>query len=325
MSEFFSFLISGIVLGSIYAVSASGLVVTYNTTGIFNFAHGALGMFLAFLFWQLWQGWSWNVILSLFVVLFVAAPILGALLEFAVMRPLYGAPTSVTVAVTIGLLLFTYGVATTIWNPSNTYILPPFFAQDSVAIGSINVSAEQLITVGLAIIVAIFFRLFFKRTRTGIAMRGIVDDPDLARLAGASSRRIASLAWMIGVALAGIAGILDAPGTTMSALVLTELVIVGYAAAVVGRLRSLPLTFLGAMVLGIANAMAIGYVSQSILTYVTAALPMALLLIVLLIMPEARLSIGRVARVRPPGCRACGGLSSARRPSSWPPSSARMC
>ncbi len=59
MSLFISLVIAGIVTGSIYAVSASGLVVTYNTTGIFNFAHGAVGMVLAYLFWQLWQGWHW--------------------------------------------------------------------------------------------------------------------------------------------------------------------------------------------------------------------------------------------------------------------------
>ena len=67
MSEFISLVIAGIVTGSIYAVSASGLVVTYNTTGIFNFAHGALGMGLAYLFWQLWQGWHWPVLLALAV------------------------------------------------------------------------------------------------------------------------------------------------------------------------------------------------------------------------------------------------------------------
>ena len=69
MNEFISFLVAGIVTGSIYAVTASGLVVTYNATGIFNFAHGAVGMFLAYLYWQLWQGWGWNPVLSLAVVL----------------------------------------------------------------------------------------------------------------------------------------------------------------------------------------------------------------------------------------------------------------
>ena len=77
MSEFLQFLVTGIVTGSIYAVSASGLVVTYNATGIFNFAHGAVGMVLAYLYWQLWQGWGWNPVLSLVLVLLVLAPILA--------------------------------------------------------------------------------------------------------------------------------------------------------------------------------------------------------------------------------------------------------
>lgn len=299
MSEFFSLLIAGIVTGSIYAVSASGLVVTYNTTGIFNFAHGAIGMMLAYLFWQMWQGWGYNVILSLAFVLLVAAPIGGLVIERLIMRPLYGAAINISLVVTLGLLLLLFGLSQTIWNPQNTYVVPEFFNGDQVSLGSVNVSYEQLITIGVAIAVAVGFRLFFKRTRIGIAMRGVVDDPQLARLSGAPSGRISAYAWMIGVMLAGLAGILLAP-QSMDVLVLTELVIYGYAAAVVGRLRSLPLTFLGAMILGISYSMAIGYVPQSILTYVTSALPMAMLFIVLLIMPEARLALGRVPRMRPP-------------------------
>lgn len=299
MSEFFSLLIAGIVTGSIYAVSASGLVVTYNTTGIFNFAHGAIGMMLAYFFWQLWQGWGLNVIVSLVIVLLVVAPLAGAVLERTIMRPLYGAATNISIVVSLGLLLLLFGLAQTIWSPTNTYVVPEFFNGDQVSLGSINVSYEQLITIGLAIAVAVFFRVFFKTTRTGIAMRGVVDDPQLARLSGAPSGRISAYAWMIGVMLAGLAGILLAP-QSMDVLVLTELVIYGYAAAVVGRLRSLPLTFVGAMILGIAYSMAIGYVPQSVLTDVTEALPMAMLFIVLLIMPEARLGLGRIARMRPP-------------------------
>ncbi len=299
MSEFFSLLIAGIVTGSIYAVSASGLVVTYNTTGIFNFAHGAIGMWLAYLFWQLWQGWGINVIVSLVLVLLVAAPLGGAIIERAIMRPLYGAAITVRLVVTLGLMLLLIGLAYTVWDPTNTYVVPEFFNGDQVAIGSINVSYEQLITVGVAVAVAVGFRAFFKLTRTGIAMRGVVDDPDLARLSGASSGRISRMAWMMGVTLAGVAGVLLAP-QSMDVIVLTELVIYGYAAAVVGRLRSLPMTFLGAMILGIAYSMCIGYVPQSILTDVTAALPMALLFLVLIILPEARLALGRAPRMRPP-------------------------
>lgn len=302
MNEFFSFLIAGIVTGSIYAVSASGLVVTYNTTGIFNFAHGAVGMVLAFLFWQLWQSWGLNPVLSLVIVLLVAAPLGGAVVERLIMRPLYGASINVSLVVSLGLLLLLFGINNSIWNPSSTsYVLPEFFTGDQFSIGGVNISYEQWITIAIGVAAAVFFWAFFKRTRTGIAMRAVVDDPDLARLAGAPSGRISSYAWMIGTMLAGVAGILLAQTTgQMQATVLTELVIYGFAAAVVGRLRSLPLTFLGAMILGIANSMVIGYMPQSAVTDVTAALPMALLLVVLLIMPEARLAIGRVARMRAP-------------------------
>ena len=91
VNEFISFLVAGVVTGSIYAVTASGLVVTYKSTGVFNFAHGAVGMVLAYLYWQLWQGWGWNPVLSLVVVLLVVAPLFALVVERVLMRPLYGA------------------------------------------------------------------------------------------------------------------------------------------------------------------------------------------------------------------------------------------
>jgi branched-chain amino acid transport system permease protein len=301
VSEFISLLIAGIVTGSIYAVSASGLVVTYNTTGIFNFAHGAMGMILAYVFWQLWQGWNMPALLALVIVLFVCAPIMGALVERVVMRPLYGATANIRLSVTLGLLLVLVALANIVWNQSNSYNVPEFFAGDQVSIGGVNLSYEQLLTVAVAVAVAVLLRLFFKRTRTGVAMRAVVDNPGLASLAGAPSGRIASYSWMIGVMFAGLAGILVAPNTAnMNILLLTELVIYGYAAAVVGRLRSLPMTFLGAMILGIATSMVIGYAPTSSETDVVESLPMVLLFIALLVVPEVRLSIGRVVRVRPP-------------------------
>jgi branched-chain amino acid transport system permease protein len=103
---------------------------------------------------------------------------------------------------------------------------------------------------------------------------------------------------MIGFLLAGLAGILLAPGTGMSIQILSELVIFGYAAAIVGRLRSLPLTFVGAMILGIGQSLGVGYVPASYLNDVTAALPMGLLIIALLLLPQAKLAAGRVASLR---------------------------
>jgi branched-chain amino acid transport system permease protein len=299
VSEFLSLLIAGIVTGSVYAVTATGLVVTYSTTGIFNFAQGAIGMFLAYLFWQLWQAWHLPTLLSLAICLLVVAPLAGLLLERFVMRSLYRASTAVSLVVTLGLMLLLVGVAQSIWPQTQTYSMPEFFSGDQVTINGIAISYEQLLTVGLTLLVAVGLRVLFTRTRTGIAMRAVVDDPQLAQLSGASAGRVSGIAWILGIVLAAAAGILLAP-TTMNVTQLTELVIYGYAAAIVGRLRNLPLTFVGAMVLGIASSLAIGYVPASAVSTVVQLLPMAVLLIVLVVMPEERLQIGRVVKARPP-------------------------
>lgn len=240
MSEFIALVVAGVVTGSVYAVTASGLVVTYNATGVFNFAHGAVGMFLAYVYWQLWQGWGWNPILSLAVVLVVVAPIFALGVERLLMRPLYGSSLSIMIVVTLGLFLILYGMTSTIWNQTATRNLPQWFASDQVDVLGVNLTYEQLITVGCAVAVAIALWALFKRTRVGVSMRAVVDDPALASMTGARSARISGLAWMIGFILAGLAGILLAPGTGMSIQILSELVIFGYAAAIVGRLKSLP-------------------------------------------------------------------------------------
>jgi branched-chain amino acid transport system permease protein len=300
MSEFLSFVVVGVVTGSIYAVTASGLVVTYNATGVFNFAHGAVGMFLAYLYWQCWQGWGWNPLVSLALVLLVAAPAFALAVERVLMRPLYGSALSTMIVVTLGLFLVLYGVTSTVWDQTITRNLPNWFEGDQVGVFGVNLTYEDLITLGCAVGVALALTALFRWTRMGVAMRAVVDDPTLASLTGARTNRIAGFAWIIGFMLAGLAGILLAPGTGMSIQILSELVIFGYAAAIVGRLRSLPLTFLGAMILGVSYSMAVGYLPANYLNDVTTALPMGLLIVTLLLLPQDKLATGRVVRLRPP-------------------------
>src|SRR3954447_19176704 len=127
MAIFLSFTVVGLVAGCVYALIATGLVVTYNTTGIFNFAHGAIAMFGAYTFWQLWQGWGWPAPIALIVVLFVLAPAFGLVIERLLMRPLRGAAVDLTLVVTLGLLLFLVGLAQVIWDPNEVRNLPSFF------------------------------------------------------------------------------------------------------------------------------------------------------------------------------------------------------
>src|SRR4051794_18979070 len=115
MSTLLPLTIVGIVAGCIYAVTASGLVVTYTTTGIFNFAHGAMGMIAAFAYWQFTVHWGLPEPVAFVIVLFGVAPLLGGIIERLLMRPLRGRSLDVTLTTTLGLLLFLIGLATVVW------------------------------------------------------------------------------------------------------------------------------------------------------------------------------------------------------------------
>ena len=117
MTTFLTFTIIGVVSGAIYAITAMGLVVTYTTTGVFNFSHGAVAMFCAFSYWQLNQAWGWPSWISLIVVLFIEAPLIAIFVEEAFMKRLFGASVVRSLMVTLGLLLILVGLAQAIWAP----------------------------------------------------------------------------------------------------------------------------------------------------------------------------------------------------------------
>ncbi|MBV9282987.1 MAG: inner-membrane translocator, partial [Acidimicrobiia bacterium] len=321
MTEFLAFTITGIVTGAIYAVAASGLVVTYTTSGIFNFAHGAIGMVMAFLYWQLRVHFHWPAPIALFVVLFVLAPLFGAIIERVLMRNVRGSDTGVALMVTLGLLLALIGVAFWRFSQTEPRALPEFFAGNSVRIFSVNVSWHELISIAVAIGVALFLRILLYRTRTGVAMRAVVDDRDLTALNGGRPSRVSALSWALGSMLAALAGILLAPKLSLNVLALTFLVIDAYAAAIVGQLKNLPLTFAGALALGLGEAYAVGYLPTSgFLSHIKPSLPMLFLFAVLLFLPQVRLRVGRVVggrSVRVPSWREVGITGAVLVAATW--------
>ena len=296
-----SYLVVGLIIGCLYALTASGLVVTYTTSGIFNFAHGAIGMFMAFTYWQLAVGWHLPWPVALLLVLGVLAPALGAAVERTLIRPLYGASLGVTLVVTLGMLLFLLGAADALWKPTVTRRLPTIFPGQLRVFGVV-ITHYQVMVLVVSIAVAVALRLLFTKTRTGITMRAVVDDRDLAARAGANPARTAQLSWALGASLAALAGILIAPLEYLDQFNLTILVITGYAAAVVGRLKNLPLTVAGALLLGLLDAYAVGYLPNRWLSDLRPVIPMALLFVALLALPQDRLktaslSSGRNRRV----------------------------
>ncbi|MHB1912356.1 MAG: ABC transporter permease subunit, partial [Acidimicrobiales bacterium] len=147
MNLILSYAVVGLVLGCLYALTASGLVVTYTTSGIFNFAHGAIGMFMAFTYWQLAVGWHLPVPLALALVILVLAPLSGALIERLVIRPLYGASLGITLVVTLGLLLLLLGLADAIWPPVTTRQLPSIFPGQIRVFGVVVTVYELMVLV----------------------------------------------------------------------------------------------------------------------------------------------------------------------------------
>ncbi|HJP66389.1 MAG TPA: ABC transporter permease, partial [Actinomycetota bacterium] len=289
------FTVIGIVTGSIYAVAASGIVVTYATSGIFNIAHGAIGMLMAFTFWQFRVEWGLPGPLAFVIVVFVIAPLFGALIERVLIRGLRGASVATTLVVTVALMVMLIGTAQAIWNPTEPRNDPPFFGSKQFALLGVNVSWHQGISFAAAIIVALVLWLFLTRTRMGVAMRAVVDDRNLMALNGGRPDRLSMASWAIGASLAALAGILIAPYLQLNVLVLTLLVVNAYAAAVVGKLKSLPLTFVGGMALGLVEAYATNYINLTgNLIGLRSALPTLFLFAFLLLVPEARLRAGRI-------------------------------
>lgn len=308
MEKFFVFLIIGVSISAVYAISATGLVVTYITSGVFNFAHGAIGMFLAFVYWGLRVDQGWPAPVALAVTLLVIAPTLGVLLDVVVMRPLLkGASVATKLVVTLALLLAFQGTAFAIWGVELRTV-PSLWGSRDFSILGLNITWDQATTIFMALGVAFGFRSLFRHTRLGVAMRAVVDNRELCAVKGLDPNVVTAASWAIGASLAGLAAILIAPGLNLEVNTLSLLVVSAYAAAVVGRLQNLPATFAGALALGVAQSMVVAYLpaGNELVRNLRPAIPFLLLFGALLARREIRLPerVRTHSEPEPPSARA---------------------
>jgi branched-chain amino acid transport system permease protein len=285
MNTFLIYLIIGIVTGAIYSIAAAGLVLTYATSRVFNFAHGAIGMIMAYLAYTLWVEHGLPEWLALIICVLVVAPAIGIGLDWGVMRWLERASVAQRLVVTLTILVLCQGLASLIWGRGEfvTEVMPSIFSSSTFSpVHGLDVTYDQLADVIVAIVVAAGLWLLLKRTRIGAIMRGVVDDRTLTELHGLNPRLVTSLSWAIGMALAALAAILLAPGVSMDITTLSLLVVSAYGAAIVGGLTSLPWTFAGAMILGIGSSLMVGYLPPTnLIQNITDAAPFILLFVVL--------------------------------------------
>jgi branched-chain amino acid transport system permease protein len=296
LTSFLQFTLIGISAGCVFAVAASGLVLTYTTTGVFNFAHGAVGMVAAFVYYQLKVDVGMPAPLALLLVLGVLAPLVGLGLE-RIMRTFRNAPPGTTLTVTIGLTIMLIGIIQYLYQSDGEQRTSDYiFGDRAVSIVGARIRWDEVAFLLVAIGVAIGLRYLLKATRTGVAMRAVVDNAELAALTGAPPLAIARTSWILGSVLAALAGVLYAPTAgALDAINLTFFVLSAYGAAVFGRLRSLALTFGGAIVLGLIQGYApIAFPRTEVWNHLQVGVPGVFLFLVLMALPDAKLTVGRI-------------------------------
>ncbi len=300
MNALLPFVILGITAGSVYGLTGTGLVLTYKTSGIFNFAQGAVATTGAYVFYILHDDvLHLPAVPTALICVFVLGPVLGLGME-AMARRLADASATMKVVATIGLVLVVQGFfSATFGTLARTF--PAWLPQHTVKVGGVFVGEDQMIITGIALAATVALFLFFRRTRLGLAMRGVVDNPELLDLGGTSPAAVRRWAWIIGSSFATLAGILLAPTLNLDATVLTLLVVQAFGAAAIGRFRSLPVTYAGGLVIGIIASVATKYVvtGSAALAGLPASIPFIVLFLVLIFTPRSRLADRRVARPRP--------------------------
>jgi ABC-type branched-subunit amino acid transport system ATPase component/branched-subunit amino acid ABC-type transport system permease component len=298
MNDFLPFIVTGIVAGSVYGLTATGLVLTYKTSGIFNFAHGALATTAGYVFYSLHvtHGVPWPVTAA--IAVFVLGPILGIVMEL-IARRLADVRTIYKIVATIGIILIVEGFFTARWG-SDSRSFPPYLPTGKAfSISGTNVTWDQVIITLIALAATVALYVFFRFARIGLAMRGVVDNSELLDLAGTNPVQVRRWSWVIGSSFACLAGVLLGPSLSLDALLLTLLVVQAYGAAAVGFFSSLPLTYLGGLLIGVVAGVLTKYGAvthpNALLTGLPPSVPFLVLFIVLVVTPRRLLVDRRLA------------------------------
>jgi branched-chain amino acid transport system permease protein len=249
------FLVTGLALGGVYALSGVGMIVLFRTTGVLNLSFGAVGAFGALIAWQLINHSGMNQWLAYLVcVLFGGVITLAYGMVFG--RALAGRDPLVKTTATLGLTLILLGTMDLLWTSnggmSRSITLPT--DNHGFVVGQIQVTTTDVIALVVGIVITVFTTLFLRYSKLGTAMRAMANDREITATLGVPVRRVEASAWFGCGIVAGISGILLADLVALDATTLTFLVISSLAAALIARLSSIWVTFVAAIVIGVVDA-----------------------------------------------------------------------
>jgi len=308
VSLFLTFVITGLVTGSVYGLTGTGLVLTYKTSGIFNFGHGAVLTAGAYVFYWLYVTEHWDWKLAAAVTVLVLGPLLGIVMEL-VARQLSRQRTSMKIVGTVGLVVLMAGVGS-LWYPKSAdaalqiqkNYLPG--SGSTTRILKVNVSHDKVLIFAIAVLAVAALYALFRYTRLGISMRAVVDDPDLLDIQGTDPVRVRRLAWIIGCSFSCLSAVLILPSLGLHPIRLTFLAMYAFGAAAIGSFGSIPITLVGGLLIGIAadqsKYIIVDHPRFGWLGGFPEALPFVVLFIVLIVMPRGRLVPPSRVEARPP-------------------------
>ena len=281
--EFLSYLISGISLGSVYAIIALGYTMVYGIAKMLNFAHGdviMVGGYVSLLAMSsLGLPWWVGVLLAM-----AACTVLGVIIEGLAYKPLRAAPSLAVLITAIGVSYFLQNAAQLLWGASPKSYTP--VVGGALSLGGLTISGISLLTIAMCVVIMVGLTLFTSKSKMGKAMRACSEDKGVAQLMGINVNRTISLTFAIGSALAAIAGVLLCSfNTSLMPTTGSMPGIKAFTAAVFGGIGSIPGAFLGGMLLGIIESLSKAYIS----TQLANSIVFAVLIITLLVRPAGLL------------------------------------
>ncbi|GAA1851411.1 branched-chain amino acid ABC transporter permease/ATP-binding protein [Pseudonocardia ailaonensis] len=295
MNEYLQLAVLGLGTGALYSLLSSGILLIYRASGVLNFAQGAIAMVGAYVFYELHVENGMNFALAALISV-VLCGLLGGVLYQVVMRPLRRAAPITRVIATLGLLTVLVAGATLLYAGA-VLDVPSSLPTQTFEVFGLNVPQDRLWLLLIAAVITVATHLASKHTRFGLVTRGVAENETSIAALGESPDKIATINWMIGAALAGLAGTLIAPivGLTVDSLI--WLVVPALAAALFGRLDSFPLAFLGAIILGVGQALLSK--QQAFIPGLTDLVPLALILIAMVVWGQATQTRGVILEKLP--------------------------
>ncbi len=283
--EFLSYLISGISLGSVYAIIALGYTMVYGIAKMLNFAHGDVIMVGGYISLCAMSYLGLPPIVAILLAMLVCTG-LGIAIESLAYKPLRSASSLAVLITAIGVSYFLQNAALLIWG-ANPKVYPSVVSGTlSLFSGQLSVSYISLVTVVACVVIMIALTIFTSRSRMGKAMRACSEDKGAAQLMGINVNRTISLTFAIGSALAAVAGVLLCSSyPTLMPTTGSMPGIKAFTAAVFGGIGSIPGAFLGGLLIGIIEALAKAYIS----TQLANSIVFAVLIVVLLVRPAGLL------------------------------------